>query len=685
MRFLRFAGPLAILFLALLQPVAFTEGDSPPQDTPVAGGIQRERVNLVLIDVVVTDRKGRPVDDLRPEEFFLRVDGNPHPIESIELRLAGLGVEEPRRETAPGIPGAVPAFVGRSPRRFIFFFDGLNCERGLGPRPIQAVRMFLRKGLLPGDEVMVAGLGRDLRIYQELTADPALMLKALDAVESDLDLRTRGENRTRDNFRALAEQERFLADCGWACTRGIWYPTQAILDMAAGFAQEDRPRILRTLAALKALVAALHAGTGRKELFFLTDGFPDDPDALYGAVSDSGSLEPEILHLAREAGAAQVVIHTVNTLGLTRSGTVEARIESVASRTLAALSLGTGGLAQRNSNDFLPPLEKVERETRAAYVVSYVPAGDPDGQYHAIRVEVLRKGVRVRAREGFIYMTPEQIQERQLFAAFVSPDLYHDFPVGLETLTYLGDGGKQVVEFAFEVPDRMLLFLPREGYYTARLEAGLVLRHGKSEVADQFSRTVDVRLDPREMAAQNRVTLLARREVPPGDYEAVAVVRDLGTGNVGTFRTRVRIPAITADRIAMSSLVLESPEAEGPRVDLYPVASGEPDLAAAAGRRIFPRGAQVRASSLIYHPQRREGTGEVVIRVMGQIRKGAEPVREFSPAVHVFTADQGAKAIPLRIPISLEGLEPGVYSLQIQVLDEVGKQGVGQSIEFMVQ
>ena len=678
MRLLRLAGPFAVLLLIVLQVAVFPAEDSPPQDKPVAEGIQRERVNLVLIDVVVTDRKGRPVDDLRPEEFSLWVDGNPYTIDSVELRLAGQPGAEPHQEAAPRPAGAVPVFAVRSPRRFIFFFDGLNCERGLGPRPIRAVQSFLEKGLLPGDEVMVAGLGRELKIYKELTSDPDQMFKALDAVESDPEIRMRGENRTRENFRRLAELREFTRD-------SPAFGAETYYRLAGGFAQQDRPRILRSLASLRALVASLHSGTGRKELFFLTDGFPGDPEALYEAPSDAASFEPEILRLSREAGAAQVAIHTVNTMGLVRDGCVDALMERSASRTLAAFSLGTGGVAYRNGNDFLPALERVEKETRAAYLVSYVPSDEPDGQFHATRVEVLRKGVRVRAKEGFIWLTAEQIQERQLFAAFLSPELYHDFPVALETLTYLEDGGKQVVEFAVEVPDGMLLFLPKAGYYTARLEAGLVLRSGNSQVVDQFSRSVDVRLDPREMAAHDQLTLLARREVPPGDYEAVAVVRDLGTGNTGALRARVRVPTLPRDRIAMSSLVLESPGTEGRRVDLDPATSRDPDLVAPSVRRVFPRGAEVKASCLIYHPQRREGTGEVVIQVRGQIRKGGEVAKEFPPAVHIFAADRGAEAIPLRIPISLGDLEPGIYSLQIQVLDDVGKQGVAQSVEFMVQ
>jgi hypothetical protein len=142
---------------------------------------------------------------------------------------------------------------------------------------------------------------------------------------------------------------------------------------------------------------------------------------------------------------------------------------------------------------------------------------------------------------------------------------------------------------------------------------------------------------------------------------------------------------MSPDRMAMSSLVMESPGAEGRRVDLEPSTTGDTGLIVPAAFRVFPRGAQVQASCFIYHPQRRPETGESEFQVRGFLRKDGVTQKEFPPAVHIFTSDQDVEAIPLRIPIPLADLEPGTYSLQVQVLDEVGKGGIVQSVDFMVQ
>ncbi len=722
-------GRLVFLALLLLLPIPpdlrARTGDPPPPALPVAPGIQRERVNLILIDVVVTDKKGHLVSDLRPQDFTLRLDGHPYPIDSVELRWAGEGtVPAPPSPAAPApapgqerASGAVPSFILPSPRRFAFLLDGLNSEHGLEERPIQAVRSFLQNNLLPGDEVMVTGLGRKLKTYQEFTSDRALMLKALDAAEADEGLRRGGENRAEDNMRLLQEEEDKCGGCSFSAKQ------EAAQRLAATFAHEDRSRALRTLASLRAVIASLGAGTGPKELIFLTDGFPMDPDALYGYAGDprtkgyasmgspssDGSVAAdrqvspfgtmnvgaEILRIAREASAAQVAIDTVNTQGIPQQLSMSLRgvsgrspgeiIESSASEALAGFALGTGGIASRGSNDFLPALQRVESEAEATYVVAFKPPGDPDGQYHATRVEVLRKGVRIRANEGFLYLTESQQRERQLLAAYMAPEMFHDFPVALETISYLAHGEKPALEFAITVPDQMLLFLNQQGAFTARLEAGVALRAGKSQIADSFSRSVEVRLTPQEMGAGTALSLVTRREVAPGDYDAVAVVRDLGTGNIGALEVPVKVPDLAPDRMAMSSVVLTSPGTEGRRVDLEPATSGDSDLVTPAPFRIFPRGAQLQASCLIYHPQRRKDTGEAEFQVRGEILKGGVTQKQFPPSEQVFTPQQEVGAIPLRIPISLAEIEPGIYTLQVQVADKVANHGIVQRVDFVVK
>ncbi len=708
MHFRRLAGSLeAALLLFSLASLKSEAKDPKPQEVPAAPGVQREQVNLVLIEVVVTNRKGHRVDDLRPEEFSLRVDGKPHPIDSVELQWSAGALDNgptPTSKTQTPDQESLPG--QQSSRRFVFLLDGLNCEHGLGSAPLEAVRKFLKRGLPAGDEVMVTGLGKDFKVYQEFTSDRARVLAALDSIESDPQMRNAGENHVHQNILRLEDEKNNCERCS-AVDKEI-----AGQRVAATFADEDERRSRRTLAALRALVSYLHSGISqRKELFFLTDGFFSDPYAFYGtpdirsrgqaispslAVSHVLRLDAEILRLAREAASAQVAIHTINTQGVTRGDIAGLRqasdrrpwetiIESDASNTLSAFALGTGGAAYHGNDDFEAAMVKVEQETRATYRLAYTPAGGPDGNYHAVKVEVRRKGLQVRAKEGLLYLTPDQVQEGQLLAAHLSPELFRDFPMALEARSYLRDGVKPEVELVLAIPDDSLLFLPRAGEYAARLEVGMVVRAGKSEVVDQFSRTVEAVLGAKVFASRGTLSLVVSRSIPPGEYDTVTVVRDLGTGNIGALRSSIKVPAFAPGKIAMSTLLLESDTQRGRRVDIDPSARDDQALVVPAVTRVFSRGAKVVGSCFIYHPEREKTTGEARVRVKGSIQKEGATVREIADSRRTFAAGEDANVIPLQVLLPLSDLSQGIYSLNIQALDEIGRRGVVQRVEFMLK
>ena len=694
---------LAALFLGSALHASRGSAAGPrSRDKPTAPGIQRERVTLVLIDVVVTDKKGRQANDLRPDEFSLKVDGDDHRIDSVEFHLSG---EEAPATVPPisaekngegrAVPGGppVPLTPRLSPRHFLLFFDALNSERGLRIEVVNPARKFLESGLKPGDQAMVAGQGRGLKIYQEFTDDRAKMVAALDALAADSAMQMAGENQTRHNLDKLSEEEeRTEGQC-----------PQCIDTLAKTFVQGDRDRIIRTLASLKALVAYLRAMEGRKDLIFLTDGFPEEPGALYG-VPDETAIRTEVLALSREAASAQVALHTVNTLGVPGMVAGEMRghfmtgrtykgppvadaMERQSTHTLSVISINTGGLAIHGTNKFEEGLSKIEQETRSSYVVAFTPTGEPDGKFHAVRVIVARKGLVVRAREGFVFLADEQIQEREILSAYMAPELYHDIPVLLDTRIYLAQGEKPAVEVAMVVPQEALLLQPREGQYVARVEAGVTFQSGKHEIVDHFSRATEARLRPADLSSSGELTLLAHRPIPPGEYEAVAVVRDLGTGKIGAVRLPVKVPSLPGDRIAMSSLVLAHGQgtASPAWVDLDETPKEDAGLVVPTVRRIFPRTAEPVGTSRIYHPRRDAGTGEARIRVLGSIRRGNETVKDLPSLHRVFTSNQTVEAIPVEFPLPLSELGPGVYTLHVQALDEVAGSGIHQSLDFMVR
>ena len=152
--------------------------------------------------------------DLRPEDFTLFVDGRPVKIQSVDIQMTGAATAaaaatpgetpgpEPPTPTPEG-PSLPTATLGPPPppvpptgppdavqpisggRGIVLFFDGLNSQRGLGEEAIHSARRFLQEGLSPGDEVMVVGLGRQFKVYQDFTPDMAAALSALDRVEAD--------------------------------------------------------------------------------------------------------------------------------------------------------------------------------------------------------------------------------------------------------------------------------------------------------------------------------------------------------------------------------------------------------------------------------------------------------------------------------------------------------------------
>ncbi|PYV22420.1 MAG: hypothetical protein DMG27_18220, partial [Acidobacteria bacterium] len=65
-------------------PSAQTSTPTPPSQNP-GGFVIRSQVNMVLVDVRVTDKSGRPITDLKREDFKISEDGAPQSITSFSL------------------------------------------------------------------------------------------------------------------------------------------------------------------------------------------------------------------------------------------------------------------------------------------------------------------------------------------------------------------------------------------------------------------------------------------------------------------------------------------------------------------------------------------------------------------------------------------------------------------------
>src|SRR5690349_20995657 len=171
---------LSLLLIAVtgVSPVVVWGQTKPAQDQD---DVVRVRSNEVRLDIVVKDKKGHPIKDLKASDFEVLEDGAPQKVESFRFvtREAGTSTAETKEakvnagETVTATPGnrttpAVTALV----------FDRLSPEaRSLARK---AGLAYAQEGMANGGFTGVFGIDQSLRTVQNFT-DNAQLIK--DAVE----------------------------------------------------------------------------------------------------------------------------------------------------------------------------------------------------------------------------------------------------------------------------------------------------------------------------------------------------------------------------------------------------------------------------------------------------------------------------------------------------------------------
>lgn len=319
-------------------------------------------VNAVLLDVIVTDRKGNHILGLGPDDFIVEENGVAQTIDSVDY-FTNRRLLDQREEQAVFKVERV-----REERYFIFFFDKPFNPSGLFDELTSAresVKTFLEREMKETDLVAIVGHDARLKVYSDFTNDKKQLV------------------------RALNESTRF--------GRGI-------LDAPAG----DGPSILRNAdkddlmngtgtvyQALDLLADSLRPIRARKNLVLFSPGIADREEQLFGGMLTNRSrhLDPALQSL----NAANVSVYGVQ---LQRDiGT-----SPLFHQRLGELSESTGGRYFRINVSFNPALEQIENTNNGYYLVTYrSPHAKGETGFQKVRVDVKNREFKVVARSGYEY------------------------------------------------------------------------------------------------------------------------------------------------------------------------------------------------------------------------------------------------------------------------------------------
>ena len=552
-----------LLLLLVLTSFAPVFGEN-QQKTPPP--LQHEvRVALKLVQVIVTDRRGRPVLDLGPADFEIRDNGKivattvfeKHFLPSAE----DAAVERPGVRPTPPIGGreAGPAETGR---KFFILIDVQQSDViGYGQAKKAALH-FLNTRIVPGDEVGVLSFQarRGLIMHAFLSRDYAHIEKIIKDIRAIPGYG--GEGLVTDPYEK-EDAAAFLLDLEMA-------PLNPGADEAAA-------RRMAYVGILRELAKALRSVPGTKNIVFFSAGYA------------RSTLESDVLFqkafedMAKEFAASSSPVFTVDVMGLRAVGTP---LEARGDHSLKTLSADSGGRFFADVARVEDVAAGIQGVTANYYVLGYSIGEEWDGRRHEIEVSVKREGCLVSAPSGYFSPKPfadftDFEKQIHLYDAVFNEHPQFETPVELSAalLPWRDETGSHLL-FLTELPWTGLpdVVLPQAELFSVLLDAeNRIVKMKRGEFA-----APDVE--------KKRAFYYEVSSPPPGVAGSIFLIRNTVTGHTARARISTTAAPPPGPGLEIDAPLLLVSEADRDVVFLKLTNAESPkDLAPAPGiKEVFP-------------------------------------------------------------------------------------------------
>ena len=718
---------LLVTSLLLLAAIAVQSQDKKQTGKSADDDVIKVTSNLVSLDVIVKDKKGKVITDLKPEDFTVTENGVPQKIEFFDSTLtssensqpAGTIVSSPPKPKTPaGFPRNIIALV----------LDGQSTEVANLKHVREGMVKYIRERISDGDSVALFSISGGLQLLQTFTEDKARLISAVEkAYDGSTASKTSEARDLSQNINSLRDQISggvtgpIAATPGAGATGSAAAQTMIAQRMLEEYiqlrsvlsVQQTRP----VLAALAAISEGLRSIPGKKTLIMFSQGFiaPEtldwqvqstidianranvaiyiiDSSGLTGGAPQSGALVPisplggisaaTDIEQRRRAAAGESVFDITRQEGLNRQQDLLYRI-----------SEDTGGRFLKNTNDIAGGLERIDAEIRSRYTLAYRSTDSNfDGSFRKVKIEVQRPDTNILTRPGYYAIPPGQTvpfspDDKKLLANFADMQTHPTLPLSLELNSFRSREGFYVVPLSFEIPPTAVQFDRKGDKQRLQLEVlGVVRTEGEDRILSRLGGNFDVELTGRQYESILNDKIFYRQDIQlyAGNYTVDLIVRDRLSGKAVAKREKLELPLDDANFWTTEAVLSRHAEplkealrngdvlAEG-KVQIRPSPSRE--FRSADNLIIFFK---------LYNAGLASETGKPLVRVTVTLTKDGQPATR--PLDYQLTepATEPVPHLTFAKYIKLAALPPGKYLAVIESRDMVQHKVLTQEVGFVI-
>jgi VWFA-related protein len=731
------------IFSSLFLVAACAAAQQAPQAYPAdPNNVIRVDTNVVLVDAVVTDKKGNYVRDLKQKDFKVLEDGKEQTIKSFSF------------EADPASP------LNSQPRYLVLFFD--NSTMNFGDQAIarKAAASFIDANAGPNRLMAIVNFSGGLQIAQNFTSDVA-RLKAIVAGTSipmgptANDSQIGGLGRAAGNFgarnmilaiRDLAKNLRsipgrktlVLLTAGFRVTQELMTDATATIDICnrsnvAIYPIDVRGLVAPGAASLEPMpfeASPVAPVSPFKNVAYQVSGRGTTGGGTTGGGSTGGGRGAPGGTGGSTGGSGRGGTGSTGTTGgssgrsgaggggsnvnvaprmptTTASRAIIPRIPESATtnqQIMYLLADGTGGFVIMNTNDLLGGMEKIAKEMNEFYLLGYTPPGAEDGREvcHTIHVKVSKGGDNVRARTGYCTAKLKDVlaqttTEKTLESRAAAPQA-GNVAATMQAPYFFTGANVARVNVAMELPAASLKFDKDKGKLRSSLNVLGIAYKKDGSVGARFSDTVKIDFENQKEVEefQGKIYHYENQfDVASGEYN-LKVVFSAGGENFGKLEQPLVVDAYDIKKFSISALALSTrfqKASEGDqRLETALLEDRTPLMAEGfhiipAGSAKFKKTDKAAMYFEIYEPGLVDAEPPKGLAIGLQIRvfdaKGA--VKSDSGGFRIPVPEKGGNPqIPFAAQIPVATLDQGLYKVEVTSVDSLKSTFVRTAI-FEVQ